>query len=344
MRPRPLRFALPVALAALAASALPTLAASAPPAGIHVAAFSAQSRVTVGARVHVSGRVAPAAPVRVLIQRSRPDGTWTLAATLRAGADGRFDGMVPLAGTASLRAAVRTADGSVLPGRRRFVAVSRALVLAVRPPIYQEIAGVPFAVEGAVRPARPGERVTIEGSRGGTFRPLRTVAVRRGGSFRGRVAVPAAGTWRFRVRAEATESGQSSAEVTTLPILVFGRNPHGIPRSAPHFIVQERGQMRLYYYENGTLLRVFPVVFGAPGTPTPIGRFRVYSKTTGPRAAFGPLVLWYHRGYGIHGTNQEYLLGRTWRYYSHGCTRNYNDNIRWLWPRVPVGTPVVNLA
>ena len=55
-------------------------------------------------------------------------------------------------------------------------------------------------------------------------------------------------------------------------------------------------------------------------------------------------MLWYHRGYGIHGTNQEYLLDDPVRYYSHGCTRNYNVNILWLWPRVPVGTPVVNLA
>jgi lipoprotein-anchoring transpeptidase ErfK/SrfK len=124
---------------------------------------------------------------------------------------------------------------------------------------------------------------------------------------------------------------------------VYGRNPHGIPSDADHYIVQAINEMKLYYYEDGRLRRVLPVVFGAPGTPTPSGRYRVYSKGAGPGPAFGPLVLWYHRGYGIHGTNQEYLLGRSWRYYSHGCTRNYNDNIRWLWPRVPVGTPVLNI-
>jgi lipoprotein-anchoring transpeptidase ErfK/SrfK len=75
-----------------------------------------------------------------------------------------------------------------------------------------------------------------------------------------------------------------------------------------------------------------------------VGSFAVYSKTAGPSAAFGPLVLWYHRGYGIHGTNQEFLLDQPPRYYSHGCTRNYNANILWLWPRVPVGTPVLNLG
>ncbi len=127
-------------------------------------------------------------------------------------------------------------------------------------------------------------------------------------------------------------------------MVVFGSNPRGIPASASHYLVQEIGEFQLYYYEDGALRRVFPVVFGAPSTRTPVGRYAVYSKTAGPSAAFGPLVLWYHRGYGIHGTNQEYLLSRSWRYFSHGCTRNYNANIRWLWPRVPVGTPVLNLA
>jgi lipoprotein-anchoring transpeptidase ErfK/SrfK len=125
---------------------------------------------------------------------------------------------------------------------------------------------------------------------------------------------------------------------------VFGANPHGVPASAPHYLVQAISETHLYYYQRGKLRRVLPVVFGKPSTPTPIGSFRVYSKTTGPSAAFGPLVLWYHRGYGIHGTNQEHLLALPPRYYSHGCTRNYNDNIRWLWPLVPVGTPVRNIV
>lgn len=335
---------LAVSLVVCGLTGLAPRALAAPPQGIHVAAFSADRSVPVGTRVHVAGRVAPAASVRVLVQRRRRDGSWTLAAVLRSQKDGRFDGMVPLAATASLRASVRRPDGSLLAGGRRFVAVRRMVSLTVTAPPYQEIVGTPFAVAGAVRPAPPGGRVTVEGSRGGTFRSLATLPVRGGGVFRGRVKVPGAGTWRFRVRAAATSSGHAAAAAVTPGTLVFASNPHRVPRSASNYIVQERGQMRLYYYEKGALTRVFPVVFGAPGTPTPIGRFRVYSKTTGPGPAFGPLVLWYHRGYGIHGTNQAHLLGRAWRYYSHGCTRNYNDNIRWLWPRVPVGTPVVNLA
>jgi lipoprotein-anchoring transpeptidase ErfK/SrfK len=313
-------------------------------ATVHVSTFSADRSVVVGTRVHVAGTVAPTASTKILVQRSRPDGSWTLAATLRSAKDGSFDGMVPLAASGRLRAAVRRADGSVLAGRARSVAVKRMVTLSVAAPLYQEIVGAPFVVRGTIRPASVGDEVTVEGSRGGAFRPLSTLTVRRGGAFRGRVEVPGAGTWRFRVRAGATPAGQGAAAAVTPSTVVFAKNPHRVPKSAPNYIVQERSQFRLYYYEKGRLSRVFPVVFGAPGTPTPIGTYRVYSKTAGPSSAFGPLVLWYHRGYGIHGTNQEYLLSRTWRYYSHGCTRNYNDNIRWLWPRVPVGTPVVNLA
>ena len=132
----------------------------------------------------------------------------------------------------------------------------------------------------------------------------------------------------WSTRVDLTARGDLSLSDSTLALLRDVKDPLQIT----------------YYYEGGKLRRVFPVVFGKPSTPTPVGRFAVYSKTAGPSAAFGPLVLWYHRGYGIHGTNQEYLLAQSWRYYSHGCTRNYNANIMWLWPRVPVGTPVINLA
>lgn len=330
------------AFAALCGSAFLAAVASAAPA--HVTKFSADRSVVIGTRVHVAGKVAPAASVKVFIQRIRPDGSWTLAGMVRSAKDGTFDGMVPLAATGSLRAAVRGPDGAILAGARRFVTVKRLVTLSVNAPPYQEIVGTPFSVKGAVRPSAPGDETVIEGSRGGRFIALKTLKARRGGTFTGRLEVPAAGTWRFRVRAAATGAGQAAGAAITSGTTVFAKNPHKIPKSASHYIVQERSQFRLYYYEDGRLSRVFPVVFGAPGTPTPIGTYRVYSKTAGPSPAFGPLVLWYHRGYGIHGTNQEHLLSRTWRYYSHGCTRNYNDNIRWLWPRVPVGTTVVNLA
>ena len=88
---------------------------------------------------------------------------------------------------------------------------------------------------------------------------------------------------------------------------------------------------------------------GKIATATPRGDFTIINKVPypnsypgGPLSVFGTYWLGLSKPhYGIHGTNQEHLLSHSWRYYSHGCTRNYNANIRWLWPRVPVGTPVI---
>jgi hypothetical protein len=210
---------------------------------------------------------------------------------------------------------------------------------------YESIAGRPFTVAGAVVPSRDGETAVLEGSLDGrAYVPLGRFRV-RDGRVGGTVTPTAGGTWRFRLSAKGERAaGDEALSPATARRTVFGANPHGVPASAPVYLVQKISEMRLYYYESGQLVRVFPVVFGKPSTPTPVGSYRVYSKTSGPGPAFGPLVLWYHRGYGIHGTNQEYLLDDPWRYYSHGCTRNYNANIYWLWDRVPVGTPVRNLA
>lgn len=324
----------------LAAGPGAAVAADPPPAGTHVAAFRAPAAVTAGERAAVSGRIAPAVRATVRLQRLDAGG-WVPLATVATDARGRFTAALPLRRSTNMRAVVVDADGGIQVSRRRFVALRPAVTLAVRPARYEAIAGRPHVVTGTVRPARPGTTVLLQGARGGAFHTLARLRVRPGGAVRGTVTPPAGGEWRFRLVSPAsTVQAEGGA---TVRLSVFGANPHGVPSSSSHHIVQEINQMRLYYYEDGRLLRVLPVVFGAPSTPTPSGRYRVYAKGAGPGPAFGPLVLWYHRGYGIHGTNQEHLLARSWRYYSHGCTRNYNANIRWLWPRVPVGTPVVNV-
>lgn len=322
-----------------------SVTASAAPAaeGSYVAAFRAPASLVQGERAAVSGRVAPAAAVPVVVERLE-DGAWTELVTLTSSPKGLFSARLPLSRTSNLRVSVTRADGTVVSSRRRSVALRRRVSLQVQAAPLENIAGRPFTVRGAVRPAGSGERVALQGSvDGGAFRTVTTLRV-RSGRVAGRFTPPSGGTWRFRIAVAPTAGKDEGGAATTPAMEVFGSNPHGAPASAPHYLVQKISEFHLYYYQRGKLRRVFPVVFGAPSTPTPVGRFAVYSKTSGPGPAFGPLVLWYHRGYGIHGTNQEYLLDDHPRYYSHGCTRNYNDNILWLWPRVPVGTPVVNLA
>ena len=329
--------------AALAVAGAPALAgAQSASAGFHVASFRAPGALVHGQRAAISGRIAPAGVVPVLVERLEGD-AWQTLATLRTRSDGRFAADLPLARTSNLRVSVPLDDGTLSSSRRRSVALRRRVSLAVTAVPLENIAGRPFTADGAVVPAARGERVALQGSvNGRPFRTIARVAVRSGRVHTG-FTPPSGGTWRFRIAVDATPGRDTGGSATTASMSVYGTNPHGVPASAPHYLVQKLSEFYLYYYQHGRLRRVFPVVFGKASTPTPIGRFAVYSKTYGPSPAFGPRVLWYHRGYGIHGTNQEELLAESTRYFSHGCTRNYNLNILWLWPQVPVGTPVINI-
>jgi lipoprotein-anchoring transpeptidase ErfK/SrfK len=94
-----------------------------------------------------------------------------------------------------------------------------------------------------------------------------------------------------------------------------------------------------------------PVGHGAPGTPTPAGRFYIRERIRnlggdplyGPWAfgtsAYSALSDWPGGGVvGIHGTNEPWLVpGRP----SHGCVRVRNAAIERLARLMPVGTPVL---
>jgi lipoprotein-anchoring transpeptidase ErfK/SrfK len=93
-----------------------------------------------------------------------------------------------------------------------------------------------------------------------------------------------------------------------------------------------------------------PIGHGAPGTPTPRGRFYIRERlrNAGGNPIYGPWAFgtsaysslsdWPGGGVvGIHGTNQPELIpGRP----SHGCIRVRNAAIVRLARRMPIGTPV----
>jgi lipoprotein-anchoring transpeptidase ErfK/SrfK len=91
------------------------------------------------------------------------------------------------------------------------------------------------------------------------------------------------------------------------------------------------------------------VGMGAPGTPTPKGRFWIRERPRGSGGSFGPwafgtsaysnvLTDWPGGGViGIHGTDQPGLIpGRP----SHGCVRVPNRKVSRLAKLMPIGTPV----
>jgi len=129
----------------------------------------------------------------------------------------------------------------------------------------------------------------------------------------------------------------------------------------PRKIVINLTSNQLSYYENGTLMDRWNVGTARLGKTTPTGFFYVREKekcppyfgsrgdhnTPGctPANPFGPRILWFiGHLYGVHGTNQEYLIDSnsspSSRRVSGGCIRNPNQKILWLFDRIEVGDPI----
>ncbi|WP_443143182.1 L,D-transpeptidase family protein [Pseudalkalibacillus sp. R45] len=126
--------------------------------------------------------------------------------------------------------------------------------------------------------------------------------------------------------------------------------------STGSFIIINKSNNQLAYFENNKLMKVFKVATGKQPTYTPEGRFKIVNKIvnrpyyTGkisggdPRNPLGNRWLGLNaRGtwgttYAIHGNNNARSIGQ---YVSAGCIRMYNDEVQWLFSKVPVNTPVI---
>lgn len=96
----------------------------------------------------------------------------------------------------------------------------------------------------------------------------------------------------------------------------------------------------LELYSDRKLYKRYPVAVGRSESPTPTGDWTVIWKSYRAGDIFGTRYLgldvpW--GGYGIHGTNQPWSIGR---FISQGCVRMRNRDIEELFEWVPVGTPV----
>ncbi|MCL6558942.1 MAG: L,D-transpeptidase family protein [Firmicutes bacterium] len=131
------------------------------------------------------------------------------------------------------------------------------------------------------------------------------------------------------------------------------------PAGADASIVINKGTNQLAFYKDGFLLDVFPVATGRRPDLTPEGSWKVVLKTVYPAwrdPKGGPLIpggvpanplgpRWLGLdalntggwSYGIHGNNNPSSIGA---YASSGCIRMYNEDICWVYDRVPVGTRV----
>ncbi|KUO50747.1 MAG: hypothetical protein APF76_15735 [Desulfitibacter sp. BRH_c19] len=111
------------------------------------------------------------------------------------------------------------------------------------------------------------------------------------------------------------------------------------PTGSLHLVIN-KSERKIYLYDDGKLIKEYPVAVGKAETPTPVGEWKIASKGVwgggfGTRW-MGLNVPW--GKFGIHGTNKPYSVGT---YASHGCIRMLNKDVEDLYPLVPIGTPVI---
>jgi len=129
----------------------------------------------------------------------------------------------------------------------------------------------------------------------------------------------------------------------------------------PTVVTVDKSGFRLRLFKRLRFVKSYGIAHGTPAYPTPSGLFRVQNKAVNPTwtapnspwagemrgqqvpggAPNNPLKarwLGVVGGVGIHGTGQEWSIGSR---ASHGCIRMRVADVIDLYPRVPVGTPVL---
>jgi len=111
-----------------------------------------------------------------------------------------------------------------------------------------------------------------------------------------------------------------------------------LPRA--NILISESSR-QLTLFNGNDPLRQYPVGIGKSATPTPLGDYAIALKHMNPGGMLGTRWLGLnYDSYGIHGTNQPWLIGNTGNMVSHGCIRMHNSNVEELFTMVKVGTPV----
>lgn len=122
------------------------------------------------------------------------------------------------------------------------------------------------------------------------------------------------------------------------------------------FIIINKSTNQLAFYENGVMVKTFPVATGKTSSLTPEGVFPIVNKIKNrpyykenipggsPNNPLGDRWLGldargtYGTTYAIHGNNNANSIGK---YVSAGCVRMHNDDVHWLFEQVKIHTKVI---
>jgi lipoprotein-anchoring transpeptidase ErfK/SrfK len=140
---------------------------------------------------------------------------------------------------------------------------------------------------------------------------------------------------------DAPEPGPTAvpAEPTPIPL---PDSPAAINEG--RWIDVDLSEQRLTAYEGHVPVRATLVSTGLPGTPTPVGQFRIWIKLRYDDMAGAdyyiedvPYVMYFHQGYGLHGVTWHGNFGHPM---SHGCVNLPTEEAEWLFNFAELGTLV----
>jgi lipoprotein-anchoring transpeptidase ErfK/SrfK len=134
-----------------------------------------------------------------------------------------------------------------------------------------------------------------------------------------------------------------------------------LARKYATYVSVDRGNFKLRLFKRLRLVKTYPIAVGQAGLETPPGLRHVLDKQVNPtwhvpnspwagslagqvippsdpRDPLKARLLDLGDGFAIHGTAEDWSIGTR---ASHGCIRMHVSDVIALYPRVPVGTPVL---
>ena len=120
------------------------------------------------------------------------------------------------------------------------------------------------------------------------------------------------------------------------------------------YLVINKTLLTISLYEDGKIIKKYPVSIGTKRNPTPNGIRYIQNRVVNPywggmfgkyrpvkggakNNPLGKRWMGLRQGYGIHGTIEEWSIGTV---RTHGCIRLFNKDVAELFELVKVGSPV----